>query len=601
MHPDTSTLAVFFKGNACPTPLAQVWYNHHMPARKILLALCSFLFILLPLFTFVQPASSDELDDITKQLNELNDALNKSVAATKPLQSELTRMQNQITGIKNRVVYLEGEMAIKKVEIEKGYENLGEKRKELAAAIRRDYINNSNPSPLVDYLLGDSVTSDILKSMYDEALARKNKEKITQLILALTDLERKKVELEQEQKWMLATKATLDEQSAKLDKVVKGAIAYQQEVSGKISELSAKQQEIINARSGSFTFSIGEGELADEYLSSIKGFRESAPSGYFAAFSFGAYTHRNGMSQYGARARAEKGQSVEDILKAYYPNATLKKDYAVMGTITVEGHGSMPFEDQYLQGIYEMPITWHANAQKAQAIAARTYAVRHTNNGQSSICTTEACQVFKNSKKGGAWEQAVNETKGWVLVDGGGNPVSTQYASTHGGFSNTSGWDTTDGAGGSNFIDKSYEKLGGSPWLYKSWWRKGYSNSGDTCGRSNPWLSPQEMADLVNAAIVLANTSDGRITPVTTNCWGGNPYSHDELRQISAQYGGGLGSVSGVSVSQGNGSTNEVVFQTDKGEKRLAGGSFKTAFNLRAPGYLSIPQSGFAFYNIERK
>ncbi len=79
------------------------------------------------------------------------------------------------------------------------------------------------------------------------------------------------------------------------------------------------------------------------------------------------------MSQYGARARAEKGQSVEDILKAYYPNATLKKDFSVMGNITVDGVGSIPFEDQYLQGIYEMPSSWHLSALKTQAIAARTF------------------------------------------------------------------------------------------------------------------------------------------------------------------------------------------------------------------------------------
>ena len=44
-----------------------------------------------------------------------------------------------------------------------------------------------------------------------------------------------------------------------------------------------------------------------------------------------------------------------------------------------------------------------------------------------------------------------------------------------------------------------------------------------------------------------------------------------------------------------------VVFQTDKGEQRENGANFKTDFNLRAPGYLTIPQSGFAFYNIEKK
>ena len=304
------------------------------------------------------------------------------------------------------------------------------------------------------------------------------------------------------------------------------------------------------------------------------------------------------MSQYGAKARADAGQSVEDILKAYYPNATLKKDYSVMGTIQVDGHGSMPFEDQYLQGIYEMPGGWHINALKAQAVAARTYAVRYTDNGSKAICTTESCQVFKNEKKGGNWEVAVNETKGWVLVDSGGGLVSTQYASTHGGFSNTGGWDTTDGAGGANFIDKAYEKLGGSPWLYKAWWREHYSNSGATCGRSSPWLSAVEMADIVNAAIALKTPGidTGRITPVTTSCWGGNPYSHDELRKM-VEGNGGLSAATSVSVSQGNGSTNSVTING----VNINGNDFKTAFNLRAPGYVRIPQTGFAFFNIEKK
>jgi hypothetical protein len=113
------------------------------------------------------------------------------------------------------------------------------------------------------------------------------------------------------------------------------------------------------------------------------------------------------------------------------------------------------------------------------------------------------------------------------------------------------------------------------------------------------------MADLINAATVLfkggSSEETGRITPVTTSCWGGNPYSIDELRSVSGKYGGGATNATGVTVSQGNGSTSEVVFQTDKGEIRFNGADFKTAFNLRAPGYLSIPQSGFAFYNIEKK
>lgn len=275
-----------------------------------------------------------------------------------------------------------------------------------------------------------------------------------------------------------------------------------------------------------------------------------------------------------------------------------------MSEISVSGNGSGSFEDWYLQRIYEVPASWPKEVLKAQAIAARTYAIRYTDNGKKSICTSEKCQVFKNSPKGGAWEEAVRETRGMVLVDGGGNPVSTQFASTHGGWSKTSGWDTTDGQGGSNFIEKAYEKIGGSPWLYKSWWRKGYSRDGETCGRSNPWLSPEEMADIVNAHLVLKNGSGGeteRITPVSTSCWRGSPYSMGELRDVASRYRG-ISSASSVSVSQGNGRTNTVTINGVS----MSGDDFCMAFTLRAPGYLRIPQwsgssCGGSFFNIEHK
>lgn len=569
-----------------------------MPIKKIPL-LCALVVLSFSVCMFVQPAttSADELEDITKELAKLNDEFAKSVAATKPLESELVSIQSRITGIKNRVVNIERDMVVKRKEIDRGYKNMSEKEKLINQAIKEYYVQSYYDSPLLVFLSLDNASKVTQALAYQKAKTDQDKATITNIALSLVDLERKKNQLEIEQKQLVTLKANLDTQSAKLDEAVKGAKKYQADLSGKISELSAKQQEIINAKSGGFTVS-GNNELADEYTASIQGFRESAPAGSFGVFSFGAYTHRNGMSQYGAKARADAGQSVEDILKAYYPNATLKKDYPVPGSISVDGVGSIPFEDQYLQGIYEIPGSWHVNALKAQAIAARTYAIRYTNGGQKSICTTESCQVFKNEKKGGAWEQAVNDTKGWVLVDGGGNPVSTQFASTHGGFSNTAGWDTTDGQGGADFINRAYEKLGGSPWLYKSWWREGYSASGNTCGRSGPWLSPEEMADIVNAAIALKTPGidTSRITPVTTACWGGNPYSRDELRQL-VQGNGGISAATSVSVSQGNGTTNAVNINGIS----FSGSDFKTAFNLRAPGYVRIPQTGFAFFNIEKK
>lgn len=567
------------------------------PSRLLLFL---FVFVALSLFFAITKSLADELDNITKEIGDLTKALDQSVAATKPLESQLTSMRQQIDGIKQRVATTEKEIAVKKKEIDSGYATLMQKQQLLNKSVRDFYIRSYHNTPLLLFLSSSSASEVTQILAYQEVATDQDKTVIMNLALSIVDLEGKKEALKREQDKLVTVKANLDEQSIKLDEVVKGAKAYQKEVSTKLAALSQKQQEILNARSGSFTATIGDSDLADDYNASIKGFREAAPSGSFAAFSFGAHTHRKGMSQYGARGRAQSGQDFKAILKAYYGKEPVGKDTG--GTIKVSGFGEMDFEGKYLLGIAEMPSSWHPEALKAQAIAARAYAYRYKTEGKE-ICTTEACQVYNDGKASSppdAWKQAVEATRGQVIED-----VVTYYASTHGGFASPIGWDTTDGNGGENFIDKTYDKIGGSPWLYKAWYTKGYRSSSDKCGRSNPWLSGTDMADILNAAFVLYNGGSGeetgRVTPPTTSCWGGNPYNTDELRSVSDKYGGGISSVSGVSVLQGNGQTNEVVFQTDKGEKRISGNNFKTAFNLRAPGFLSIPQSGFAFFNIEKK
>jgi len=97
------------------------------------------------------------------------------------------------------------------------------------------------------------------------------------------------------------------------------------------------------------------------------------------------------------------------------------------------------------------------------------------------------------------------------------------------------------------------------------------------------------LADLINATLY----RDDRVTPVTTSCWGGNPYSVSELQGI-----GGYTSVSGVNIVYGNdGSTASVTFSTNKGSVTVSGAKYKEAFNLRAPGYIGLKSS---LFNIEK-
>lgn len=570
-----------------------------MQMKKLHVPLFAIFFIIILIFAGNTKAQSNEcsnpsslnLDAIGRCLSEIQKAYELSVKATKPLESQLNSMQTQINGIKNRVSAIENDIAVKKENIDKGYKDLEKQTKILESAIRDFYIKSYYNSPILAFLSANSA-SEITKTLaYQKAATDQDKVIITNIALSITDLEGKKKSLESEQTRLVAIKATLDEESAKLDKIVSGARAYQSVLSGQIASLTAKQEEILNAKAGTFTTSVGDVPLADDPKASPNYSPGFSPA--FAAFSFGAFTHKNGMSQYGAKGRAEAGQSAEQILAFYYPGSNLNKSYAMPATINVEGYGVRSFEDEYMKRIYEMPNSFPKEALKAQAVAARTYAVRHG----GSICATESCQVYKDENKGGAWEEAVNETKGWVF-EGGPN---AQYSSTTGGYGNNSGWDTTSGNKDS-WTGGAYEKLADSPWFYKAWYTQYYSISSATCGHSHPWLNQEEMSDILNAYLIQnkGGVDNGRITPTTTSCWGGNPYSMGEARDLANSVGGGsVSSISSVSVTYStDGKTSNVTFNTNRGNVSMSGSDFKQIFNLRTPGYISLKSS---LYNIERK
>lgn len=111
------------------------------------------------------------------------------------------------------------------------------------------------------------------------------------------------------------------------------------------------------------------------------------------------------------------------------------------------------------------------------------------------------------------------------------------------------------------------------------------------------------MADILNAWLVLTRGGDDRVMPVTINdCQiggaSGNPYSISELKDRANALGGAYTGVSGVSVTYSNGGeTASVTFETNRGSVTITGSEFKKAFNLRAPGYISILSP---LFNIEK-
>jgi stage II sporulation protein D len=101
--------------------------------------------------------------------------------------------------------------------------------------------------------------------------------------------------------------------------------------------------------------------------------------------------------------------------------------------------------EDYVRGISEVPNSWPIEAQKAQAIAARTYVLndmrRRTNTAHEAvgadICATQSCQVYtglaKERQPGSAtWLSAVEATKHQVVVHKG-QPIIAKYSSSNGG------------------------------------------------------------------------------------------------------------------------------------------------------------------------
>lgn len=537
---------------------------------------------------------AESLEEIEAQISELQHQLELSVNATTPLENEVKNLNSQITNIQGQIAEAERQRQELASGIAERERRIKSQYVILASKVRDYYKKSRLYSPLLIFASSRTAGELTRGLAYKAISADEDKNLIVNITVDIVKLEDDKKKVEADKVRLDALQRKLDEQVAFFEQEISKAKIYQVELQGKIATLTAKQQAILSEKEGTFQTTVGDVPLADDPASRPDYNPGFSPA--FAAFSFGA-PHFKGMSQYGAFGRAKQNQNYEQILKAYYGDGIEIRTVDTNTQISVDGYGNYSLEE-YANRIYEMPGSWGDEggqaALEAQAIAARSYALARG----GSICATESCQVFKPEAKGGNWAKAVSSTAGKVVY-ANGSPLSTWYASTSGGYQesyssngySTPGfWDTPRGRDG--WTSEAYEKTAGSPWFYKAWYK---NRGGDSCGESHPWLTSEEMADILNAWVVLysGGGDSGRITP-ESGCWGGSPYSKDELRGI-----GGFTSVSGVSVQYANnGVTANVTFQTNKGSTTIQGSEFYKAFNLRAPGRISL-KSGL--FNIEKK
>lgn len=537
-----------------------------------------------------------------------------SINATKPLESQLESMQSQIDDIKSRVAQIDIDVAQKKKHIDEGYANIAKETAVLDQKIRDYYIKSSYNSPILAFLSSASASTLTEVLAYQKAAADQDKLVITNIALSVADLETQKQALESEDSRLTVLKASLDDQSAKLDKIVEGAKAYQASLSSQIAQLSVKQQQLIAAKLGSLNIPLYAYSTQGGCSSDINPYKDPGFGGTkFGLFTYGV-PNRVGLNQFGAFGRAQAGQSFDTILHAYYNFDS----YQNFSGITIKVNDSNGFNsgniiwtgslEDYVSRIYEVPDVWGdqggMEALKAQAIAARSYALASTNNGQDSICATQSCQVFQTNPKGGHWADAVGQTSGQVMVQGG-QPIKAWFSSTHGGYvfsSGDIGWSQTSftkravDANGSigSFADlnsKAYDK--NSPWFYCDWGARSQYNG-------TAWLNSSDIADIVNSILLVQNEPSADPHILQTDKSDPDMWTQDQVKQELSKYRTPFTSISSGSVDAdfGSGQTTTVHFTGDGGTVSFDSNTFRKYFNLRAPSNIQIVGP---LYNIEQR
>lgn len=556
-----------------------------------------FLFVAFPLY-------ADQLENVTKQLEDLKREFSAISSANQTNEKQLADLQQKLNGIKSQVDILEREIENKESQIQQGEKAFAQQEKLLQQRARNYYKNTGkNTFSIVNLLLSENISESLQNYFYQKTLVDEDRKAIIKIALYIKQIEDKKSALENEKNQLAAVKVDIDKQSTFLAGEVAKSKQYLGELQGKITQLAAERDRLIAGRLAALNLPQTAYTTTGGCSSDLTNGKDPGFSPRFGFFTFGV-PHRVGMNQYGAKGRAESGQSARQILEHYY-NAEYKEGYGTDISIRVAGTNEygQSFDvswniEEYLKHVYEVPSTWHIEALKAQAIAARSYALAYTNNGQRSICPSQSCQVVKQEENSDAWKQAVEQTRGVVLLSGG-SPISAYFSSTAGGYTYASGSDissrpwtknTQDGRSGygsfGDILNNAYDKE--SPWFYCDWGsRSQYANTA--------WLKSEEVADIVN--VVMLALADGttignlyqtdKPNPVGKETWDSSRVKQ-ELRNKGKNPFNNIDSVS-VSADFGSGNATSVTVNGDAGSQTFSAISeFKTYFNQRAPANIQI-------------
>lgn len=557
---------------------------------------------------FIKPTLADELLDVQDQINKKNSELSSTQANLEKIKRDIAALSGSLTGTQAQLDQANAQIDSVRKDLTAAENALLKKRDTLAYLVEirnkqiRQLYQNPGRTPL-ELFLGNSDLTGFSENLAYQSQVIGDSRKLIKLVNSeVTTMEKTRNEIQASKNELEALATSIGAKLAALKNDYNSA-AYRQsylnnqtvKIKNSLNGLTAKQNQLIAERLAQFNQNqtLGSGTPGSTPLPN-PGFSPA-----YAVAAYG-YPHRVGMNQYGAYGRAKAGQDYHTILKAYYAGIAVG-GYSVPATIGVSGYGQLDFEE-YLKGIYEMPESWPIEALKAQAVAARTYAVKWVNDGKGDICTTQSCQVFHYPLKTGNWAAAVEATRG-VVATYSGTPISAWYSSTNGGYtlSSQAVWGGAtpytvgikDVAGGGSWPTDAYDgpKYGNSPWFHKAWGTKACS------GSYNPWMAKDDVADLFNSLLLSENDSSQTASLNPPDCGRGG-ISFQEVKNRLAARGvkdvGDIGNIIAGFDNKGNTVTLNVV-SSNYGLIVFDAQKFRSIYLLRSLGSLTLPTTLFDF------
>lgn len=512
----------------------------------------------------------NELEALKKQLSSLEKEKATLTKEKSGIQGEIESVQNEIKLVTNNITTneikiqeLDKEKEIKELEIDNRRIGLNGKM--------QDFYMLQYDSEKSSIMPGSDMEISWVGQKYSKLIIEKERAKISALgeeVLGIT----KAIE---EQNFL---KNEYSAQNVELDKKKKDLEAKLASLQGNLNKVSAssntlRTQITTNQQLLEFLSAEQKKIQEEERRKMMEGGKTQIiplepGQYYFTGRTRDLYNgHYVGMSQWGAYGMAQAGQNFNQILTKFYTGVSVGGDNSGI-SISVVGYGVMNIED-YLSGLGEIPDKacgeanqvasrpdkystndpnnswdcWPEETIKAQVIAARTYALRSTSNGNPSkpICTTAACQVYKG---GTAKRWASDETRGKVITHNG-QLISALYSATACGH-------TED----NEKVFNNSDATGGTPYAYlRGVDYSQYDPKVSSCRYGGP-----------------TNLSDG---------WRTNGYTLDQISAIfAADSKTNVGTIKSMELTRGS-SPNvwKVTLVGTSGTKTVAGWKFKSVWN----------------------